>query len=270
VTLRVNPDIDARSHPYISTGLRDNKFGVDISLAADILRWARDLPGVQIMGVQCHIGSQIRDFEPLAKAAGALVTLSRTLLAEGFPLETIDLGGGLGVDYETGEVAPVAAFAEVVRPLLAGLPLTLLLEPGRSLVATAGVMLTRVLYVKENHGRRFVIVDAGMNDLLRPALYDAYHRIERVSPGGRRTRRVDVVGPVCESGDFLARDRELPEVEPGDLLAIRDVGAYGFAMTSNYNLRPRPAEVLAEGGAFRLIRRRETFEDLVALEVRSS
>ena len=268
VTLRVNPDIDARSHPYISTGLRDNKFGVDISLAADILRRAQALPGVKIMGVQCHIGSQIRDFDPLAKAAGALVGLSRTLLAEGFPLETIDLGGGLGVDYETGEVAPVAAFAEVVRPLLAGLPLTLLLEPGRSLVATAGVMLTRVLYVKENHGRRFVIVDAGMNDLLRPALYDAYHRIERVTPGtGRRTRRVDVVGPVCESGDFLARDRELPEVEPGDLLAIRDVGAYGFAMTSNYNLRPRPAEVLVESGAFRLIRRRETFEDLVALEL---
>ncbi len=267
VTLRCNPDIDARSHPYISTGLRDNKFGVDITLAPEILRRVRALPGVLVTGVQCHIGSQIRDLDPLHKAATEIVALSRTLLAEGFPLETIDLGGGLGIDYETGDVAPVGAFAERVLPLVSGLPLTLLLEPGRSLVAGAGVLLTRVLYVKENHGRRFVIVDAGMNDLLRPALYKAYHRIEPVAAPSSETRRVDVVGPVCESGDFLARERELPVVAPGDLLAIRDVGAYCFAMASNYNLRPRPAEVLCEDGAFRLIRRRESFEDLVRLEL---
>jgi diaminopimelate decarboxylase len=267
VTLRVNPDIDARSHPYISTGLRDNKFGVDITLAADILRRVRHLEGIEVTGVQCHIGSQIRELEPLAKAAGELVRLSRVLLDEGFPLRTIDLGGGLGIDYETGEVAPVAAFAATVIPLLQGLPLTLLLEPGRSLVAGSGVLLTRVLYIKENHGRRFVIVDAGMNDLLRPALYKAFHRIEPVAEAAPTSRRVDVVGPVCESGDFLARDRELPDVVPGDLLAIRDVGAYAFAMASNYNLRPRAAEVLVEDGVGRLIRRRETFEDLVATEV---
>jgi diaminopimelate decarboxylase len=267
VSLRVNPDIDARSHPYISTGLRDNKFGVDIALAPEILRRARVLPGIEVTGLQCHIGSQITDLEPLRQAALALADLSRRLLAEGFPLRTLDVGGGLGVDYETGAPPDVAAFASAILPALEGLPLTLLLEPGRSLVARGGVLVTRVLYVKENHGKRFVIVDAGMNDLLRPALYDARHRIEPVISGERRTRRVDVVGPVCETGDFLARDIELPLVGEGDLLAVRDVGAYGFVMSSNYNLRPRPAEVMVEDGRVRLLRRRETFEDLIRTEV---
>ena len=266
VSLRVNPDIDPRSHPYISTGLRENKFGVDIALAPSILARAREIAGVDLVGLQCHIGSQITDLRPLGEAARALVSLSRRLLNEGFALEMLDLGGGLGVDYEGGASPKPEALAAEIVPALEGLGLTLLLEPGRSLVASAGALLTRVLYVKENHGKRFVIVDAGMNDLLRPALYQAYHRIETVSPATPSAGSADVVGPVCETGDFLARDRELPAVSEGDLLAVRDAGAYAFAMASNYNLRPRAAEVLVEGGELRLLRRRETFEDLVRTE----
>jgi diaminopimelate decarboxylase len=267
VSLRVNPDIDARSHPYISTGLRENKFGVDIHAAPDILRRARARAGVEVVGLQCHIGSQILDLRPLGEAARALAALSRALLHEGFRLETLDLGGGLGVDYD-GKGAPGhAEFAAAVRPAVEGLPLTLLLEPGRSLVAAAGILLTRVLYLKQNGGKRFVIVDAGMNDLLRPALYQAHHRIEPVRPRLGPSVVADIVGPVCESGDFLARAREVPPLEPGDLLAVRDAGAYSFVMASNYNMRPRAAEALIQDGTLRLIRRRETFEDLVRNEV---
>jgi diaminopimelate decarboxylase len=267
VTLRVNPDIDPRSHPYISTGLRQNKFGVDIAAAPAILSRLRGLPGIEIAGVQSHIGSQITDLAPLAEAARELAALSRLLLDDGFPLRTIDIGGGLGVSYEGHPVPSPQALADVVLPALQGLPLTLLLEPGRSLVATAGVLLTRVSLLKTNGAKTFVIVDAGMNDLLRPALYQAFHRIEPVLPTRAPVQTVDVVGPVCESGDFLARDRPLPLPEPGDLLAVRDAGAYAFAMASNYNLRPRAAEAFVEDGALRLVRRRETFEDLVRNEV---
>ena len=267
VSLRVNPDIDARSHPYISTGLKQNKFGVDIKSAPEILRRVRERTGVEVVGLQCHIGSQILDLRPLGEAAQALAELSRSLLAEGFRLETLDLGGGLGVDYD-GQGAPgLAEFAAVVRPAVEGLPLTLLLEPGRSLIAPAGVLLTRVLYLKHNGDKRFVIVDAGMNDLLRPALYQAHHRIEPVRPRAGASAVADIVGPVCESGDFLARGREVPPLEAGDLLAVRDVGAYCFVMASNYNMRPRPAEALIENGTVRLVRRRETFEDLLRNEV---
>jgi diaminopimelate decarboxylase len=266
VALRVNPDIDPRSHPYISTGLRENKFGVDIAEAPEILQRARSLPGVEIVGVQCHIGSQVSDVGALEEAARALVELSRKLLAAGFPLRTIDVGGGLGVEYrEDGGPVPKDLAARIV-PALGDLPLTLLLEPGRSIVAHAGALVTRVLYVKENRGKRFVVVDAGMNDLMRPALYQAYHRIELVQAMGRPARTVDVVGPVCETGDFLARGRELEDVVPGELLVLRDAGAYGFSMASNYNMRPRAAEVLIDGVALSLIRRRETFEDLVRTE----
>jgi diaminopimelate decarboxylase len=266
VTLRVNPDIDPRSHPYISTGLRENKFGVDIREAPAILERLRALPGIEVAGLQSHIGSQITDLEPLAEAARELAALSRRLLDRGFPLRTVDIGGGLGVDYHGDAGASPEALAERVLPELRGLPLTLLLEPGRSLVASAGVLLTRVLFLKRNRGKTFVIVDAGMNDLLRPSLYQAFHRIEPVRETGAPSQRVDVVGPVCESGDFLARDRELSLPEPGALLAVRDAGAYGFSMASNYNLRFRPAEALVEDGALRLIRRRETFDDLVRTE----
>jgi len=267
VSLRVNPDIDARSHPYISTGLREAKFGVDIAEAPAILRRARGRAGVEVVGVQCHIGSQIVDTEPLAAAARALAELSRRLLDEGFALSTIDIGGGLGVSYDGSGAPDPARLAAAVLPALETLPLTLVLEPGRSLVAAAGALLTRVLYVKEGRGKRFVVVDAGMNDLLRPALYEAFHRVEPVRTRGRAMELVDVVGPVCETSDFLARRRELELPEPGDLLAVRDAGAYGFCMSSNYNMRPRAAEVIVEQGRTRLIRRRETFEDLVGTEV---
>jgi diaminopimelate decarboxylase len=257
VSLRVNPDIDPRSHPYISTGLREAKFGVDIGLALGILRRARARADIEVVGVQCHIGSQITDLEPLAAAARALAGLSRQLLDEGFPLRTIDIGGGLGVSYD-GKGAPDAfGLASAVLPAVERLPLLLVLEPGRSLVASSGVLLTRVLYVKDGYAKKFVVVDASMNDLLRPALYGSFHHVEPV----------DVVGPVCETSDFLARRRELERPEPGDLLAVRDVGAYGFVMSSNYNLRPRAAEALVEDGRARLIRRRETFDDLVRTEV---
>ncbi len=267
VSLRVNPDIDARSHPYISTGLRDNKFGVEIGTAAAILRRARQRTGIEVGGVQCHIGSQITDLEPLRRAATELAALSRSLLAEGFPLRTIDLGGGIGIDYASDAPPPVDAFAAAVLPVIEGLPLTVLLEPGRSLVARAGALLTRVIVVKESHGKRFVVADAGMTELLRPALYDAQHRIEPVAAPGEPAGAADVVGPVCESADFLARRREMPAVDAGDVLAVRDVGAYGFSMASTYNMRPRAAEVLVEGDTMRLVRRRETFEDLVRTEV---
>ncbi len=267
VTLRVNPNIDPRSHAYISTGLRQNKFGVDIALAPEILGRARSLPGLSVSGVQCHIGSQITDLEPMQQAVRDLAALSRRLLADGYGLRTIDIGGGLGLDYESGTPLEPAALAARVLPLLEGLPLTVLVEPGRSIVAAAGALLTRVLYVKENRGKHFVIVDAGMNDLLRPALYSAFHRVEPVTARGGDTLRVDVVGPVCETGDFLARDRNLERVQPGDLLVVRDAGAYGFVMASNYNMRPRPAEALVEDGAVRLIRRRETFDDLTRTEL---
>jgi diaminopimelate decarboxylase len=267
VTLRVNPDIDPRSHPYISTGLRENKFGVDIADAPGILQRARRLPGIAVTGVQCHIGSQITDLDPLEAAARELAALSRQLLDEGFALETIDVGGGLGLDYEGGTGAAPEALAARIVPVVEDLGLTLLVEPGRSLVGPAGALVTRVLGLKENRGKLFVIVDAGMNDLLRPSLYRAYHRIEPARTRERPTRRVDVVGPVCESGDFLAHDRNLDVPEVGELYVVRDTGAYGFVMSSNYNMRPRAAEAMVEDGRLRLIRRRETFEDLVASEV---
>ena len=267
VSLRVNPDIDARSHPYISTGLRENKFGVEIGAALPILRRARERPGIEVVGIQSHVGSQIVETAPLAAAARALAGLSRELLAEGFELRIIDIGGGLGVSYDGAGVPDASHLAAAVLPAISGLALTLVLEPGRSLVAPAGALLTRVLYVKEGHGKRFVVVDAGMNDLLRPALYEAFHRIEPVVARGRASEVVDVVGPVCETSDFLARGRDLERVEPGELLLVRDAGAYGFSMSSNYNMRPRAAEVLIEGGKPRLIRRRETFDDLVRTEV---
>ncbi len=266
IALRVNPDIDAQSHPYISTGLRESKFGIELAAAEEVLERARRRPGIEVVGVQCHIGSQIRELDPLEQAARELAALARRLQARGFALRHVDVGGGLGVDYD-GEGAPTPAeLAARVVPAVRELGLPLVVEPGRSLVARAGLLLTRVLYLKRNRDKRFVIVDAGMNDLLRPALYEAHHRIEPVLAPRAERWRADVVGPVCESGDFLALDRELPALEPGDLLAVRDAGAYGWSMSSTYNLRPRAAEVLLEDGSARVVRRRETFEDLVRTE----
>lgn len=268
VSLRVNPDIDARSHPFISTGLRHSKFGVDIGEAPGIFERAIGVRGVRLVGLQCHIGSQMTDVAPMAEATAAVVEMSSKLLGRGFRLETINVGGGLGIDYR-GEGTPgVGELAAALLPILSKVPLTVLLEPGRSIVGPAGVLLTRTLYTKQNQGRRFVVVDAGVNDLMRPALYGAFHRIEPAVSRKRDRIIADIVGPVCESGDFLAQDREIEAVEPGDLLVVRDAGAYGFSMASNYNMRPRPAEVLVgEDGTSTLTRRRETFEDLVATEI---
>jgi diaminopimelate decarboxylase len=263
--LRVNPDIDARSHPYISTGLKHNKFGVDIARARELFARARSLTHVRLIGVQAHIGSQILEVEPLEQSARELAELAGVLQEDGFVIETVDLGGGTGVAGPSQNPLTPEMYAEAVVPLFAGRGFKILIEPGRAVVGAAGVLLSRVLYRKENSGKNFVVTDAGMNDLLRPALYDAIHSIESVMPRDG-SLVADIVGPVCETSDFFARDREIPQVGEGDLLAIRDAGAYGFAMSSNYNFRPRAAEVLVEGGSFRLIRRRETFDDLVRPE----
>ena len=267
VALRVNPDIDARSHPYISTGLKHNKFGVDIGSARDIFDRSRRFKNLAMTGVQAHIGSQILEAGPLVETARELAALAQDLAGRGFPLETLDIGGGIGVAGAGEEPFTPEQYAAAVLPALAGLRFKILIEPGRAIVAPAGVLVTRVLYVKENQGRHFVITDAGMNDLIRPPLYGAIHPIESVDLPQGRSITADVVGPICETSDFLARDITLPEPSEGALLAVRDAGAYGFAMASNYNFRPRAAEVLVEAGKiFRTVRRRETFEDLVRLE----
>ena len=266
VALRVNPDIDAKSHPYISTGLAHNKFGVDISRAIELYRRARSFPHVAMTGVQAHIGSQILEAAPLAETARELAALARSLGEEGFPLETLDIGGGIGIAGSGGDALTPENYAAAVLPHLAGLSLRILIEPGRAIVGPAGALVTRVLDVKENRQKRFVVTDAGMNDMIRPALYGAIHPIEFADTPRGQTVTADVVGPICESSDFFARDLSLPLPAEGDLLVLRDAGAYGFAMSSNYNFRPRAAEVLVEGGAFRVVRRRETFEDLVRLE----
>ena len=263
VALRVNPDIDARSHPYISTGLKQNKFGVDIARAREIFERSRALPGVAMTGVQAHIGSQILEAGPLVETARALSSLARELAAAGFPIETVDIGGGIGIG--PGALTP-EAYAKNVRPALEGLPGRLLVEPGRAIVGPAGALVTRVLGVKCERAKTFVVVDAAMNDLLRPALYEAHHPIERVREDGGERITADIVGPVCETADCFLHDAEIPRPEEGDFVAILDAGAYGSAMSSNYNFRPRAAEVLVESGASRLVRRRETYDDLVRLE----
>ncbi|MEO8191680.1 MAG: diaminopimelate decarboxylase [Acidobacteriota bacterium] len=266
VALRVNPDIDPKSHPYISTGLKHNKFGIDIGRALEIYEGARRLSHVRMTGIQAHIGSQIVDPGPLAETARELAVLASRLLERGFDLETLDVGGGIGIGESGTPALSPEEYAAVVLPPLAGLPLKILIEPGRAIVGPAGALVTRVLYRKTNGGKEFVVVDAGMNDLIRPPLYGAVHPIEPVDPPTGAPLVADVVGPICESTDFFARDRTLPAPEEGDLLAILDAGAYAFAMSSNYNFRGRAAEVLVEDGTFRIIRRRETYEDLVRLE----
>jgi diaminopimelate decarboxylase len=265
IAVRVNPDVDAVTHPYISTGLREHKFGVDINAVEDLYRRAAVLPGILAEGVSCHIGSQLLAEDPMLEAAGKVLALVSRLRDQGHPIKNLDLGGGLGVAYRPEEQNPdVRALIEKLKIRIRGLDLTLTLEPGRSVVAEAGVLLTRVLLVKQNGRKKFVVVDAAMNDLLRPALYEAHHEITPVEqPSGANTIRADVVGPVCESSDFLARNRELPDLKTGDLLAIRTTGAYGFALSSNYNSRPRPCELLVDGADVHVVRRRETYEDLV-------
>ena len=268
VSIRVNPDVDAQTHPYISTGLKDNKFGIPHERALEVYQRAAALPGLSVVGIDCHIGSQLTDVTPLMEALEKLLELIDMLKANGIELKHIDLGGGLGVPYQDEEPPHPSEYLSKVKARLAGSGLTLVLEPGRSIAANAGVMLTRVNLLKENHGKHFAVVDGAMNDLIRPSLYSAWQRIVPVmqapSPNAQ-SATYDVVGPVCESGDFLGKDREL-SLQPGDLLAVRSAGAYSFVMSSNYNTRPRAAEVLVDGDSAHTVRRRETYADLLAHE----
>jgi diaminopimelate decarboxylase len=264
VALRVNPDVDASTHPYISTGLRDHKFGIDIAGAEAVYERARSLHHLLLEGVSCHIGSQITDIAPMLEVFDKMIALVERLRSRGLPIRTLDLGGGLGVAYKPGDQAPsICEFIQTMCRRTAGHNLEILIEPGRSIVAEAGLLLTRVLYRKSNGDRQFIIVDAAMNDLIRPALYQSHHEIVPLRKTQGDSIIADVVGPVCESGDFLARARAMPNVLPGDLLAVCTAGAYGFVAASNYNSRPRPPEILVEGDRYRVIRKREQYDDLV-------
>ncbi len=267
VALRVNPDVPAKTHPYISTGLHQHKFGIPIGQARELYDRARQMKGLATRGVSVHIGSQITDVEPFTLAMERVAELVRDLRKDGHRIEYVDAGGGLGIPYEGTDGPEFAQYASALMGPLKGLKVHLLLEPGRSIVGPAGALVTRVLYRKTNDGKKFVIVDAAMNDLLRPSLYNAYHEIVPVrTQQNVTTETVDVVGPVCETGDFFARGRELASVDEGDLLAVLDVGAYGMVLSSNYNTRPRAAEVLVDGKTVRVIRRRESVEDLLRAE----
>ena len=268
--LRVNPDVFAETHPYISTGLSEHKFGIDIRQALRIYKSMVGNRWLEPYGVSFHIGSQIRSAEPFGAAVDRISKLLRQLTRAGIALKAVDVGGGLGIDYHAdgfNAAAAVRKYAAAIEGALQGFDVRLFLEPGRFLAAQAGALVAQVLYVKRNGKKTFVITDAAMNDLIRPALYQAYHEIVPITPRKGKPRIVDVVGPICESGDFFAHDRQLAPLEPGDLVAILDAGAYGMSESSNYNTRMRPAEVLVEGARARLIRRRETMADLLAPEV---
>jgi diaminopimelate decarboxylase len=264
--LRVNPDVDAVTHPYISTGLRDHKFGIDINEAPEVYHRAKAFRHLRATGVDCHIGSQIVDYSSILEAAGKVIMLIETLRADGHAIDHVDLGGGLGIAYQATDNAPaIHDFVSALRARLGNQGLTVMVEPGRSIVGPAGMLLTRVLHRKKTPSKEFVVVDAAMNDLIRPSLYRAHHDILTLnhSPLDGAAIVADVVGPICETGDFLARDRALPDVRPGEYLAVASAGAYGFVQASNYNSRPRAPEVLVEGSHWRTIREREQYDDLI-------
>ncbi|HWE24328.1 MAG TPA: diaminopimelate decarboxylase [Myxococcales bacterium] len=265
VAIRINPEVDAKTHPYIATALATSKFGIPAARARSAFRLAASLRGLEVVGVACHIGSQIGKIRPFIEAGRRMRELFLELRADGHPVSRLDLGGGLGVPYGDGpDPASPEEYGRALVRVLRGLPARILVEPGRLLVANAGVLLTRVLLLKRGAaGRRFAVIDAGMNDLLRPALYGAYHAVEPVGRARSGTEIVDVVGPVCESADVLAPRRKLPRLNTEDLIVVRTAGAYGMSMASQYNARPRPAEVLVDGAEFRVVRRRESLDDLV-------
>lgn len=266
ISVRVNPDIDAGTHPYISTGLKQNKFGVPIERAVALYHRAATLPNINIVGIDCHIGSQLTELEPFLEAMDRLLALIDRLAAEGIHIHHLDVGGGLGVNYSDENPPHPEQYAAALKAKLVGRDLQLIFEPGRAIIANAGVLLTRVEYLKEGEERHFALVDAAMNDLIRPSLYGAWMNIIPADKSLQRpTRRYDVVGPVCETGDFLGKDREL-SLAQGDLLVVRSAGAYGFSMSSNYNARPRAAEVLVDGDTAHLVRQREPLADLWRLE----
>ena len=267
VAVRINPDVDPKTHPYISTGLKKNKFGLDLETAYEAYLLAKEDPHLEIVGVDCHIGSQLTEVSPFVEALRRVKAFLERLTRVGISVKYLDLGGGLGIVYGKEAPPPPEAYAQALMEELGDLPVTLILEPGRVLVGNAGILVTKVLYFKETPAKKFVIVDAGMNDLIRPSLYDAYHKVEII---GKDTKdedtKCDVVGPVCESGDFFAKNIKLPKTDHDDLLIIKSAGAYCFTMSSNYNTRGRAAEVAIEEGNDRLIRKRESFEDMIALE----
>ncbi|MFB4368267.1 MULTISPECIES: diaminopimelate decarboxylase [unclassified Pseudomonas] len=267
VSLRVNPDVDAGTHPYISTGLKENKFGIDIEQAEAVYVRAAELPNIEVIGVDCHIGSQLTTLEPFLDALDRLLLLVDKLAARGIVIKHLDLGGGLGVQYRDEQPPQVGDYIAAVRKRLAGRDLALVFEPGRFIVANGGVLLTQVEYLKHTEHKDFAIIDAAMNDLIRPALYQAWMDVSAVQPRDGEARNYDLVGPICETGDFLAKDRQLV-LEEGDLLAVRSAGAYGFVMSSNYNTRGRAAEVMVDGEQAYEVRRRETLDELFAGESR--
>jgi diaminopimelate decarboxylase len=261
ISLRVNPDVDAGTHPYISTGLKDNKFGISIDIAESIYLHAATLPGIAIKGVDCHIGSQLTEMAPFLDALDRVLLLIDSLAEQGIKLSHIDVGGGLGVCYDDEQPPHPDEYAAAITEKLVGYDLTLIFEPGRAIMANAGILVTEVEFLKNNEGRNFAIIDAAMNDLIRPALYQAWQAIIEVEQQERPTATYDIVGPVCETGDFLGKDRSLA-IKAGDLLAVRSAGAYGFTMSSNYNSRPRAAEILVDGEQAYVVRARETIEQL--------
>lgn len=265
IALRVNPDVDPKTHPYISTGLRNNKFGIAFDDALTLYRRAAQLPNIKLSGIACHIGSQLVDSAPIVEAAEKLLGLVNQLASEGMTLDHIDLGGGLGIRYKDETPPSTSDYLAPVLKVFDGRDEELCFEPGRSLIGNAGLLLTRIEYLKPGTDKSFAIVDAAMNDLARPALYDAYHEVVAVTPRNNQPQRYEIVGPICESGDFLAHDRAL-SVREGDLLALLSAGAYGMTMSSNYNTRPRAAEVIVSGGKTHLARSREPIESLFALE----
>ena len=268
LAIRVNPDVDPETHPYISTGLRENKFGIDIQEAVDHYEMASAMTNLKVTGVSCHIGSQLTQVSPFVDALKKVLELVDVLGGKGIHIHYLDIGGGLGITYEQEDPPHPREYAHAIKQLLDSTGLTLILEPGRVITGNAGILVTEVLYTKESGGKNFIIVDAAMNDLMRPALYSSYHAIQPIVRSGSGYKiRADVVGPICESGDFFARDREVDPFKQGDLMAIMSAGAYGFSMSSNYNSRPRPPEVMVRDDEFHIIRARETYEDLVRGEV---
>jgi diaminopimelate decarboxylase len=263
IAIRVNPDVDPQTHPYISTGMKQAKFGINITQALADYRRAAAMPNLEVIGVDCHIGSQLTKLSPFVDAIKKIRELVESLQQEGFAIKYLDLGGGLGITYDDEEPPTPANYAKAIIEATKGLDVTLIFEPGRMMVGNAGILAAKVLYVKEGEAKNFVIVDAAMNDLARPALYGSYQGIEPVDRSTSERMIADVVGPICESGDFLAQDREVPVFKQGDLLAVSSAGAYGFTMASNYNSRPRTPEVMVKGDQVLVIRQRETYDDLI-------
>jgi diaminopimelate decarboxylase len=263
IALRVNPDVDPKTHPYISTGLKKTKFGIDIEGALQQYQRAQDMQHLEVVGVDCHVGSQLTEISPFVDTLKRLRILIGRLRDLGIEIQYLDIGGGLGITYDQEAPPHPTEYAEAILQELEGLPCTLIFEPGRVIVGNAGILITQVLYTKMTPSKNFVIVDAAMNDLIRPSLYGSYHHIQPLRRGNHADQVVDVVGPICESGDFLAKDRTLPVVQAGDYLAVMSAGAYAFAMSSNYNSRPRAAEVMVRESSFSVIRERESWDDLI-------